>query len=60
MTVVGGKEVMRNSLLFVEPIDRKPLPHPLTVSCFEMMWPSVAPYIDAVEVIVEFLVVEEE
>ncbi len=59
VAMIGSKEVMRNSLV-VEPIDRKPLPHPLTVSCLKMMWSSITPHIDAVEVIVELLVVEKD
>ena len=54
MAMIGSKEVMSNSLV-VEPIDRKPLPHPLTVSCLKMMWSSITPHIDAIEVIVEDL-----
>ena len=59
VTMVGSKEMMRNSLV-VETIGRKPMPHPLTVSCFEVVRSSITPHIDAIEVIVEFLQVEEE
>jgi len=58
VTMVGGEEMMRDSLV-VESIDRKPMPHPLAVSGFEVVWSSVAPHLDAVEVIVELLEVEE-
>ena len=36
------------------------MPHPLTVTSLKMMWSSITPHIDAIEVIVELLVVEEE
>ncbi len=59
VTMVGGEEVMSNSLV-VESMDRKPVPHPLAISCFEVVWTSITPHIDAVEVIVELFEVEEE
>ena len=58
VAVVGSEEMMSNSLV-AETIGRNPMPHPLTVSCFEMMWSPITPHIDAVEVIAELLVVEE-
>ena len=59
VTMVGGKEVMGDSLV-VEFVGRKPMPHPLAVARLEVMRPSIAPHLNAVEVIVELLVVEEE
>ncbi len=58
VAMVGSKQVMSNSLV-VETIHRKPMPHPLTVSCFEVVWSPITPHVDAIEVIVELLVVEE-
>ena len=58
VAMIGSKEMMSDSLV-VETIGRKPMPHPLAVSCLEMMWSPITPHIDAVEVIAELLVVEE-
>jgi hypothetical protein len=59
MTVVGGEEVVGDSLV-VEALGGEPVPHPLTVARLKVMRPSITPNIDAVEVIVELLVVKEE
>ena len=58
MAMIGSKEMMGDSLL-VETIDTEEVPHPLTVTSLKMMWSSITPHINAVEVIVELLVVEE-
>ena len=58
VTMVGGEEMMGNSLV-VEAIDREPVPHPLAVARLEVVWTSITPHIDAIEVIVELLEVEE-
>ncbi len=59
VAMVGSKEMMGNSLV-VETMDREPMPHPLAVSCFEVVRSPITPHLDAVEVIVELLEVEEE
>ncbi len=59
VAVVGGEEVVGDSFV-VETMGGEPVPHPLTVARFEVMWPSITPHVDAVEVIVELLEVEEE
>ena len=46
--------------LVVEFVGRKPMPHPLAVARLEVMRPSIAPHINAIEVIVELLEMEEE
>jgi hypothetical protein len=58
VTVRGSEEMMRDSLV-VETLSGEEVPHPLTVTSLKMVWSPITPDIDAVEVIVELLVVEE-
>ena len=58
MAVIGGEKMMRNSLV-IKAMDTEEMPHPLTISCFEMMRSSIRPDINAVEVIDELLDLEE-
>lgn len=59
MAVIGGEEVVRDAPV-AEAMSGKPVPHPLAVARLEVVRPPISPHVNAVEVIVKLLVVEEE